>query len=475
MNPWPRLAFVDVETTGLSPTENRVAEIGVVTVDNDGRVERWTTLLRTSSRGEFSAPLGSSPHGTRDAPCFSDIAADLAGRLEGRLFVAHNARFDYAFLRAEFERAGIAFHPDVVCSVMLSRHLCPGLPHHDMDSLVVCHDFRVEERHRALPDADLVWQLWQALHRQHPKDRIADAVRTLLSSPVLPPELDASLIDRLPETPGAYVLYGERGSPLVVAAAGNLKLHVRNYFRIDRATSKAFEYAHRIRNITWRATRGMLGAQLHAAMLDSVLCAKSIRRTNTPAFTIQLLPEVVPCVAIVPLDSRSMEGDSYGLFATERKAQNELTRLATQHRLCHWLLGVPAKTKSPCVACRLDRRAPKCLSITGRKNDLIRVVAALWPLRVAAWPHPGPIGIRERSEIHVVDQWQFLGTARCESDVRSVLETRPDAFDPRLHRLLTRALSRLPPDRIIDLRRDDVLVAELDAVANGSEVVDAAN
>ena len=208
MSDWGRLAFVDVETTGLSPTENRIAEIGVVTVGG-GSVERWTTLLRTSSRGERTAPLGSSPHGTPDAPCFSDIAADLARRLEGRLFVAHNARFDYAFLRSEFERAGIAFHPDVICSVMLSRHLSPGLAHHDMDSLASRHGFRVEERHRALPDADLVWQLWQALHRQHPKARIADVVGALLSGPVLPPELDASLIDRLPESPGAYVLYGD--------------------------------------------------------------------------------------------------------------------------------------------------------------------------------------------------------------------------------------------------------------------------
>ena len=87
----------------------------------------------------------------------------------------------------------------------------------------------------------------------------------------------------------------------------------------------------------------------------------------------------------------------------------------------------------------------------GRKNDLIRLVSALWPLRVPAWPHRGPVGIRERSDIHIVDQWQFLGTVRCESDIHGVLETRPGGFDPRVRRLLTRALSRLPPNRIIDL------------------------
>lgn len=455
MSDWGCLAFVDVETTGLSPTENRIAEIGVVTVD-DGRVERWTTLLRTSSRGERTAPLGSSPHGTPDAPCFSDIAADLARRLEGRLFVAHNARFDYAFLRSEFERAGIAFHPDVVCSVMLSRHLSPGLAHHDMDSLASRHGFQVEERHRALPDADLVWQLWQALHRQHPRARIADVVGALLSGPVLPPELDASLIDRLPESPGAYVLYGEDGRPLIVAAAANIKLHVRNYFRLDRATSKAIEYAHRIRHITWRTTPGMLGAKLHAALLRSVLFANSKRKANAPLFTLQLFPESFPCITIMPLDRARSDAESYGLFATERKARNALTRLATRQRLCHSLLGIAAQKKPGCLACGLEQRAPECKGKTARANELIRLMPALWPLRLPTWPHRGPVGIRERSEIHIVDRWRFLGTARCESDVHAVLETRPAAFDPRLHRLLTRALPRLPANRIIDLRRDDV-------------------
>ena len=74
-------------------------------------------------------------------------------------------------------------------------------------------------------------------------------------------------IDRLPQAPGAYVFHGEQNAPLLVGAAGNLKLHVLNYFRIDQATGKALEYSHRITDITWRATRGMLGAQLHAALL----------------------------------------------------------------------------------------------------------------------------------------------------------------------------------------------------------------
>src|SRR6478735_8080650 len=101
------LAFVDIETTGPSPTQNRVAEIGVVTVDAD-RVERWSTLIKTPRRRELDSAIDSPLVDEHErAPAFADIAPELATRLSGRLFIAHNARFDYSFLRAEFERAGI--------------------------------------------------------------------------------------------------------------------------------------------------------------------------------------------------------------------------------------------------------------------------------------------------------------------------------------------------------------------------------
>jgi DNA polymerase-3 subunit epsilon len=138
-----RVAIVDVETTGLSPADHRIAEIGVVTVDGD-RVDRWTTLIKTSSRRELASSIVSEPGGSDDAPSFSDIAAELAQRLSGRLLIAHNARFDHAFLKAEFNRVGVSFTPEVLCSVMLSRKLYPHLAHHDLDSLIECHALRAE-------------------------------------------------------------------------------------------------------------------------------------------------------------------------------------------------------------------------------------------------------------------------------------------------------------------------------------------
>lgn len=462
------LAFVDVETTGLSPAENRIAEIGVVTVDG-GRVERWTTRVKTVRSRESASLIVAEPESEYNAPSFGSIATELAQRLSGRLLVAHNARFDHAFLRAEFDRVGIPFNPQVVCSVMLSRRLYPRLAHHDLDSLVECHGLRADVRHRALPDADLVWQWWQVIHRQHSQDVIGNTIKSLLAGPVLPPQLDASLIERLPEAPGAYVFHGEHNHPLVVGAAGNLKLHVLNYFRIGPATEKALEYAHRVTNITWRATRGMLGAQLQAATLDAVLFTSPKRGTDSASFTWQSSPDAVPAVAIVPLsDCRILSvAESFGIFPTERKARNALVRLAKKHRLCHCLLGISEFAKERCRACPVDHPGVGCVGRINRTKELVRLFAALRPLRLPAWLHRGAVGIRERSDMHVVDHWQYLGTAQNEGDLHGLLESRPPGFDRRLYRLLNRTFSRMPQSKIVDLyqygyRRDRVAAIPTD-------------
>jgi DNA polymerase-3 subunit epsilon len=89
------LAFVDVETTGLDPANDRIAEIGVVTLDGDSATE-WDTFVASKRGAPPRAPRGgSSPTPFPEtAPTFRDIASSLAQRLAGRLLIAHNARFD---------------------------------------------------------------------------------------------------------------------------------------------------------------------------------------------------------------------------------------------------------------------------------------------------------------------------------------------------------------------------------------------
>jgi DNA polymerase-3 subunit epsilon len=83
----------------------------------------------------------------------------------GKLLVAHNARFDYGFLRAEFARLDTDYASDLVCTVKLSRRLFPGHARHNLDSLMERHAVACGARHRALGDARVLWDLigkWRA-------------------------------------------------------------------------------------------------------------------------------------------------------------------------------------------------------------------------------------------------------------------------------------------------------------------------
>jgi len=458
----PRLAFVDLETSGLSPGADRVTEIGVVTVD-DGGVEEWTTLINPgrdlTERSRFFNGITSDE--LADAPRFSAIAAQLAARLAGRLLVAHNARFDFGFLRAEFRRAGIEFQPPVLCSVMLSRKLYPDCDGHDLDTLMQRHALRAEVRHRALPDARLVWQFWQVIQAQHAPEHVDTVIAALLQGPVLPAHLDPSLIDRLPEAPGVYVLHGERNSILHIGKAANLQRHLIEYFRLDRTSAKAAAISHLVRNITWRTTRGAIGAWLQRAALTEGTTPAPAR----PAlYSWRLHPDAYPCVELIALANGTRgAGELYGLFESARKARNALGRLATDAHLCHAALGITA-APAACTGCAAHEAA-RCVRKADRLKHLTKAAVALRPWRIEPWPYAGPIGVRERSDLHVLDDWRYVGTAHGEHELHHVMQTRPQYFDPDTFSFLAKTLRRLPPRRIVRLqpRGDRDMQPALDA------------
>ena len=160
----PEMVFVDLETTGATATRDRITEIGIVHVSERG-VDRFNQLIHPQARiPDFIARLtGISDEMVADAPVFEAVAGDLMDRLTGKLFIAHNARFDYGFLKNEFKRCGIDFRARVLCTVKLSRALFPDAPRHNLDALIERHGLIPSGRHRALADADLIFQFWEKL------------------------------------------------------------------------------------------------------------------------------------------------------------------------------------------------------------------------------------------------------------------------------------------------------------------------
>lgn len=151
----PYFAIIDVETTGLSPKKDRVLELAVVRVDQGGRVvDEWTTRLNPEGPVGATHIHGITQADVAHAPLFRDVATAIVPYIAGLPIAAHNARFDLAFLRAEFRRAGwdVPWLP-AYCTLDGSHHYLPNL---DRRRLVdCCWSARVplHDAHSALGDA----------------------------------------------------------------------------------------------------------------------------------------------------------------------------------------------------------------------------------------------------------------------------------------------------------------------------------
>lgn len=445
-----RLAFVDLETTGADPAHDRITEIGIVEVDGES-VSRWSTLVNPerSIPAFIQRMTGISDAMVADAPGFDAVAAEVGRRLQGRVFVAHNARFDYGFVRQAFRRLGQRFQADVLCTVRLSRRLFPEHHRHNLDSLIERHGLAADARHRALADADLIWQFWQKIGREVDAGRIGEAVRHQLKRPSLPPQLPPDALDDLPEAPGIYQFYGENDALLYVGRGVNLRQRVLSHFAAGTREARALRTVQEIRRIDWQETVGELGAMLLESRLVTARRPAHNRGPGAAAETCAWrLDEVAPG-DFRPRLVRGEEADPgrssdlHGLFSSRREATLALRKIAEAHQLCPSLLGLekPGTCASPCRG-----------ACTGKQSvglHSARLMAALARLRLDGWPYPGPIGIVERNdfldreEVHVIDAWRHLGTARSESELQEVLQAPADVpFDRDIYKLLKAQLAK---------------------------------
>ncbi len=437
------LAIVDLETTGTRAARDRITEIGVIEVERFQVLGEWSTLVNPGAAlpSEIQALTGITPEMLAAAPRFADLARELHERLAGRVLVAHNARFDYGFLRREFDRAGIKFQAREVCTVKLSRRLYPGGAH-DLDSLIERHGIACRARHRALGDADAVWQFLQAAEREHGAEVLSVAARQVARQPALPPHLERAALDAVPEAPGVYLFHGAHGAPFYIGKSRAMRTRVLQHF------SSGAHWLSQVHRIDWRRTTGELGALLLEARLVKELA---------PAFNRQLRRSEAVCgvvfdgrrIRFAAADEISAETLPflYGIYRTRRAALKALRSAADEHRLCLRALGVEPAGRGACFRHQVGRCAGVC---AGRENLLAhyaRAAAALAPLKSPPWPWRGKVAIvesdatRDAVEAHVVDRWCYLGAARDEAEVSELIAAEP-RFDYDHYRILARHLGR---------------------------------
>ncbi|MFI4890363.1 MAG: exonuclease domain-containing protein [Steroidobacterales bacterium] len=443
------LVFVDLETTGGNAAYHRITEIGIVRIAAGECVEQWSSLVNPECRipPYIEAFTGISNEMVADAPRFTDIAEDVQRRLRGAVFVAHNARFDYSFLRSEYRRIGTNFLARVLCTVKLSRRLYPDQQRHSLDAVMQRHGLTCAARHRALGDAVVLWDFWSRLRAEWPEPVLAAAVQGLLAAKTLPPQLAPGLADELPDGAGVYRFYGEDDALLYIGKSVSVRTRVLAHFAGEHHDAKEQRLARQVRRVDWRETAGELGALLLEAewvkrqkplynrRLNSSAAACTIRLGEAPASGVQL-------VAIDALE-RGELADCFGLFRSPKDAKKALVDIARAQQLCLKNMGLEQGAGS-CFAYQVGKCRGACVGKEALLLHGMRLQLALSALKLQAWPFPGRIALREGAscggcEWHVLEHWAYLGTARDEDELEALAQqpVRP-GFDADVYRILVR-------------------------------------
>ena len=454
----PALAFVDLETTGTAAERDAITEVGIVRVTADPaggapEVSEWSTLVNPGVPipPAIQALTGITDAMVRDAPAFDAVADEVAARTANALFVAHNARFDYGFLKHAFARLDRRFTARVLCTVKLSRRMFPDAERHGLDSVISRHALSIEGRHRALGDARALWAFVQALYRDSEAESIAEAAKRVLRIPSLPPQLAVDALDAVPEAPGVYLFYGLNALPLYIGKSRDLRERVGAHFSSDYRSATDLRLSAEIRRIEFEETAGEIGALLReSALIKSMLPAhnRALRRKEESG-VLDLPadpgpPRFHPSAAI---EAAQLAG-RYGPFTSKRAAREALRQLSREHALCWNALGFERRM-GPCFARQVRRCAGACVGAESAETHHARLRAALAPYAIPPWPYPGLAGIREqamvgeRTEIHVIRDWCWLGTAQDNGELTRLVDTPPQpAFDADIAKLLIRTLAR---------------------------------
>ena len=260
-------AIVDIETTGGYAGHHRITEVAVYHHDGLNITGHFKTLLNPGRNiPHFITGLtGINTAMIKDSPAFADVADEIFSWLDGRVFVAHNAHFDYSFIKKEFEDAGINWNTKKLCTVRLSRKIIPGLRSYGLGRLAESLGIKIADRHRAGGDAEATAKIFDLLLRRDHDGNIAKALKRNSGETILPPNLPRTEFDKLPAKAGAYYFYDGHGKIIYVGKAINIKKRIAGHFTGDAREWNRSNIRNEIHQISYELT----GTELIALLLEA--------------------------------------------------------------------------------------------------------------------------------------------------------------------------------------------------------------
>ncbi len=373
--PLPEVTFVvvDLETTGGSPSEAGITEIGAVKVRGGEIVGEFQTLVQPGMpippfiavlTGITDTMLVDAPSLGVAVPAFLDFAA-------GSVLVAHNAPYDISFLKGACARLGRAFpEHTVVDTARLARAvlLRDEVRNCKLGTLAQHFGAATTPNHRALADARATVDVLHGLIERvgslgvHSLEDLAT-----YTSRVTPAQRKKRhLAESLPDSPGVYVFRDGQGRPLYVGKSGRMRSRVRTYFTASEKRTRMAEMVGIAERVDAIPCATPLEAEVRELRLIAELAPRYNRRSRNPerAVWVKLTVEAFPRLSVVrSVKDDVADGAAYlGPFGSRRVALEavEALQAAIGLRTCTDRIS-PRRTSSACVLAEMGRCAAPCV------------------------------------------------------------------------------------------------------------------
>jgi DNA polymerase-3 subunit epsilon len=335
-----RFAIVDIETTGGMVKRDKITEIAIVIHDGNRIIDQWDTLINPErSIPDFITNItGITNEMVSDAPKFYEVAKKIVEMTEGAIFVAHNVRFDYGFIRAEFSKLGFTYTRKQLCTVRMSRKTFPGLKSYSLGNLIKHFNIHVNARHRALDDTLATAELFDhILEADQQGNQVNDLVNRGIRESKLPANISLNDLHDLPESPGVYYFLNQHGQIVYIGKSINIQKRVMQHFA--KITDKAAKLQQKVHEINYTLT----GSELIALLLEN----KEIKK-HQPEINRALRHKSFPFAIYAAYDlhgyiyfgtqKKNKIGDKNAIVLHEypdlRAAKNALKRMISSFELC---------------------------------------------------------------------------------------------------------------------------------------------
>lgn len=357
-------AIIDIETTGGNPSNEKITEIAVF--QHDGK--RITDVFQTLIHPEKSIPpyisqiTGITDSMVAHAPRFFEIAKQLIQLTEGRVFVAHNASFDYNFIKNEYRQLGYEFKRKTLCTVKLSRKLIPGKKSYSLGKLCAELGINIEDRHRAAGDARATVSLFEKLLASESAKLLIPGKKEDEAIDNLQLNLDKSWLKKLPEATGVYYFYNEVKELIYIGKSKNIRQRVLQHLTNDSST-KAIEMKNHIADIDFEITGSELVALLKESneiKLHKPLYNRKQRRAsfNYGVF-VSYNEHGYLCISPEKSANSSLPLAS---FSSAAEAKNVLYQVVEKYGLCQKLCGL-YDTAEACFHYSIKKCKGACIAV----------------------------------------------------------------------------------------------------------------